>query len=67
MFSVSQVGASSAGGIGNRTINGQQSLSVAMNGLPASQQCYVAIEQLSGESWTWYQTVISPPPLVFEP
>ncbi|GAB3396381.1 hypothetical protein GCM10027568_30360 [Humibacter soli] len=67
VFSVSQFGAASAGGIGNRTINGQQSLTVALNGLPASQPCYVAIEQLSGGSWSWYQTVISPPPLVFEP
>jgi hypothetical protein len=40
---------------------------VAMNGLPPSQQCYVALEQLSGGAWAWYRTTIGPPPLVFEP
>ena len=65
-FSVTQYGAQSATGLGNRTITGKQTLTVAMNGLPAAQQSWIAIEQTAGQSWTWYKTVISPPPLVFE-
>lgn len=65
-FSVTQYGAASAGGLGSRTISGQHTISVVMNGLPAAQQCYAAIEQTAGQSWSWYRTVIGPPPLVFE-
>ncbi|NNC13493.1 hypothetical protein HII28_16620 [Planctomonas sp. JC2975] len=65
-FAVSQFGASSASGTGNRTITGQQVITVGLNALPAAQPCYVAIEEISGQSWSWYKTVIAPPPLVFQ-
>ncbi|MHA7984231.1 hypothetical protein ACX9R5_00365 [Rathayibacter sp. CAU 1779] len=65
-FSATQGGAPSAGGLGNRTISGQQTISIVLNDLPAGQQCYAALEEISGQSWSWYKTVIAPPPLVFQ-
>lgn len=67
VLSATQFGASSAGGLGDHAVDGWQTVTVAMNGLPPSQQCYVALEQLSGGAWSWYRTTIGPPPLVFEP
>jgi hypothetical protein len=66
-FLVAQGGAPSAGGLGNRTISGQQTISVTLSQLPAAQQCYIYVQQTAGAAWSWYRTVISPPPLVFEP
>jgi hypothetical protein len=66
-FSITQFGAATAVGTGTRTLSGQQTVSVVMQSVPASQQSWIAIEQTAGGAWSWYQTVISPPPLVFEP
>lgn len=63
VFDVEQEGAYNPAGLGSRTVNGQQVLSVELNVLPASALSYVYIQQTEGIAWSWYKTVIGPPPL----
>ncbi len=65
-----EVSGYAAGGIvhgaGPRTASGKVGIAVTLEDLPASGG-YVTIEQTDGESWTWFSTRLSYPPLVFTP
>jgi hypothetical protein len=52
---------------GSIRFSGRRVITVILRDLPAGQDAVVAIEQTSGETWSWFSTRISHPPIVFEP
>jgi hypothetical protein len=61
-------GAGALSGNGTKSANGAQTLTLIFSNLPASQEVYGSVTQLSsGPSWNWYSTSINRPPAVFEP
>jgi hypothetical protein len=42
-------------------------ITVVLRDVPPAQDTFAAIEQTSGETWSWFTTRISHPPLVFDP
>jgi hypothetical protein len=53
-------------GAGAKTVNGQQTVSLVFNNVPASAQFYGTLEQTGGGVWSWYRTSINYPPLVLQ-
>ncbi|WP_295122384.1 hypothetical protein [uncultured Leifsonia sp.] len=55
-------------GAGVKTVNGNVSVQVGLHNVPPGQVVYASIQQTSsGPSWSWFNTWIEHPPLVFEP
>lgn len=51
---------------GSISFSGRRVITVILRNVPASQEVHASIEQTAGESWSWYSTRISHPPLVLE-
>jgi hypothetical protein len=51
---------------GSISFSGRRVITVILRNVPANQEAYASIEQTAGESWSWYSTRISHPPLVLE-
>ena len=49
---------------GTKTVSGNVRLSLVFRGLPAGQVVFGFLEQTSGGLWTWFQTLVTFPPLV---
>ncbi len=47
--------------------SGKRTITVILRNVPAAAESWAAIEQTDGESWSWFSTRISRPPLVFDP
>jgi hypothetical protein len=56
---VGAVGGVAATGVGPRTINGKQVVSIVFNNVPATQQVFGHVAQTGGATWRWFQTRIS--------
>lgn len=60
-------GAGAVVGAGAKTVNGNVSVNVLLQNVPASQLTYASIQQTGGAQWSWFSTTIEYPPLVFHP
>ena len=60
-------GSGTVAGAGSKSVNGNVSVTVVLQNVPASQPTYASIQQTGGAQWTWFWTTIEPPPLVFQP
>ena len=60
-------GAGTVAGGGAKSANGNVSVTVVLQNVPASQPTYASIQQTAGAQWSWFSTTIEPPPLVFQP
>lgn len=52
---------------GSIRFSGRRVITVVLRDVPPAQDTFAAIEQTSGETWSWFTTRISHPPLVFDP
>lgn len=52
---------------GSIRFSGRRVITVILRDVPAGQDVFAAIEQTSGETWSWFSTRISHPPLVLDP
>jgi hypothetical protein len=52
-------GAGTTTGVGPRTVNGKQVVSIVFHNVPATQQVYGHVLQTGGARWRWFQTRIS--------
>lgn len=52
-------GSGTATGLGPRTINGKQVVTIVFNNVPATDQVYGHVQQTGGPPWRWFQTRIS--------
>lgn len=52
---------------GSIRFSGRRVITVILRDVPAGQDAWAAIEQTTGETWSWFNTRISHPPLVFDP
>lgn len=59
-------GAGTISGVGPRTINGQQIVSILFSKVPATQQVFGHVTQTGGATWRWFQTRISFLPLIIK-
>lgn len=51
-------------GIGAKTLNGQQFVTLLIKNLPAAYELYAYVEQTAGGAWNWYSTRVTYPPLL---
>jgi len=59
-------GAGTATGIGPRTANGQQIVSIGFNNVPATQQVFGFVAQTGGARWNWFQTRMAYLPVIVQ-
>ena len=52
---------------GSIRFSGRRVITIILRNVPPAQDTFAAIEQTSGETWSWFNTRISHPPLVFDP
>jgi hypothetical protein len=52
-------GAGTTTGVGPRTVNGKQVVSIVFHNVPATQQVWGSVSQTGGARWRWFQTRIS--------
>ena len=59
-------GSGTATGLGPRTVNGRQIVSIVFNNVPAPQQVFGHVAQTGGGRWNWFQTRISYLPIIVQ-
>lgn len=59
-------GSGTATGIGPRTANGKQIVSIVFNNVPATQQVFGHVAQTGGGRWNWFLTRISYLPILVQ-
>jgi len=52
---------------GSIRFSGRRVITVILRDVPAGQDASAAIEQTTGETWSWFSTRIGHPPLIFDP
>ncbi|HEU0181700.1 MAG TPA: hypothetical protein VFR16_05885 [Agromyces mariniharenae] len=52
---------------GSIRFSGRRVITIILRDVQPGQDTWAAIEQTSGEAWSWFSTRISHPPLVFDP
>ena len=52
---------------GSIRFEGRRVITIILRNVPAGQDTFAAIEQTSGETWSWFSTRVAHPPLVFDP
>lgn len=59
-------GSGTVTGLGPRTANGKQVVSLVFNNVPATQQVFGVVTQTGGARWNWFQTRISYLPVLVQ-
>ena len=52
---------------GSIRFSGRRMITIILRNVPPAQDTFAAIEQTSGETWSWFSTRIGHPPLVVDP